>query len=287
MGIEIYYFSGTGNSLHVARELQRRIANADLIPIVRCLSKEKVKSNTEKIGFVFPLFCLTIPIPLYNLLNKMDLSSAKYIFVICTRGGSFSQAFIFMNKLLKKQNKQINCQIHINMPWNIPLGKDINPGTISNEKVKQLEIDMNNKLDMISKCICTNADYIKQDLEITYPLPTMVKMLTALTPVASNYNLHRYMYQDKIVFVNTQKCKECGICKEVCLSNKIEIINNRPVWKEEAKCFACFACINFCPQQAIQIISKYPIKSFTEMNGRYHHYAIIYKDIAEQKGNDT
>jgi len=62
---------------------------------------------------------------------------------------------------------------------------------------------------------------------------------------------------------------------------------NRPVWKEEVKCFACFACINFCPQKAIQIISKYPIKSFTKTNGRYHHYAINYKDIAEQKGKNT
>jgi flavodoxin len=25
MGIEVYYFSGTGNSLHVAKELQKRI----------------------------------------------------------------------------------------------------------------------------------------------------------------------------------------------------------------------------------------------------------------------
>jgi len=163
MRTEIYYFSGTGNSLRVARELQRRITDSDLIPIVRCLSKEKVKTSSDKIGFVFPCFCLTIPIPLYDLLNKIDLSSAKYIFAICTHGGSFSQAFNFMNKLLNKQDKIINCQININMPWNIPLGKDINPGNISNEKVKQLEIDMNNKLDLISKCICANADYIKQE----------------------------------------------------------------------------------------------------------------------------
>jgi flavodoxin len=33
MRIEIYYFSGTGNSLHVARELQKRLPDAALVPI--------------------------------------------------------------------------------------------------------------------------------------------------------------------------------------------------------------------------------------------------------------
>ena len=31
--VEIYYFSGTGNSLHLARELQKRIPETKLIPI--------------------------------------------------------------------------------------------------------------------------------------------------------------------------------------------------------------------------------------------------------------
>jgi flavodoxin len=37
---EIYYFSGTGNSLNVARELQKRIPKTDIIPIVSLLNKD-------------------------------------------------------------------------------------------------------------------------------------------------------------------------------------------------------------------------------------------------------
>jgi hypothetical protein len=33
MNAEIYYFSGTGNSLHVAKELQTRLPGARLAPI--------------------------------------------------------------------------------------------------------------------------------------------------------------------------------------------------------------------------------------------------------------
>jgi flavodoxin len=41
MGTEIYYFSGTGNSLYVARELQKRVPEAELIPIVSLLKNNQ------------------------------------------------------------------------------------------------------------------------------------------------------------------------------------------------------------------------------------------------------
>jgi flavodoxin len=40
MSTAIYYFSGTGNSLHVARELQQRLPESRLIPIVRLLAAD-------------------------------------------------------------------------------------------------------------------------------------------------------------------------------------------------------------------------------------------------------
>lgn len=44
MSTEIYYFSGTGNSLHVAKELQKRIQDTKLRPIVNHLKKNIIKS---------------------------------------------------------------------------------------------------------------------------------------------------------------------------------------------------------------------------------------------------
>ena len=37
MNTEIYYFSGTGNSLFVAKELQKRLTDSNLIPIIGLL----------------------------------------------------------------------------------------------------------------------------------------------------------------------------------------------------------------------------------------------------------
>lgn len=92
MGTEIYYFSGTGNSLHVARELHKRIPGSDLIPILSLLNNDTIKTNGDTIGFVFPVYFLTIPMPVSDFLHKLDLTSARYIFAIGTRGGSQSYA---------------------------------------------------------------------------------------------------------------------------------------------------------------------------------------------------
>jgi hypothetical protein len=38
--MEVYYYSGTGNSLHIARELQRRIPEVKLLPLLRFLDAD-------------------------------------------------------------------------------------------------------------------------------------------------------------------------------------------------------------------------------------------------------
>ena len=79
MGTEIYYFSGTGNSLHVARELQKRIPDTKLIPIVCLLNKDIIETKAKKVGFVFPIHLAMAPAPIIEFLKKLDLKSAEYI----------------------------------------------------------------------------------------------------------------------------------------------------------------------------------------------------------------
>jgi hypothetical protein len=42
--MELYYFSGTGNSLHVARELAARFPGASLVPIMSVLEDKGPKT---------------------------------------------------------------------------------------------------------------------------------------------------------------------------------------------------------------------------------------------------
>jgi ferredoxin len=279
----LYYVSGTGNSLHVARELQRRLSGSELVPIVRLLGQDTIRTEAETVGLVFPNFCTTIPISVHHFLRKVDLRSAQYLFAVCTRGGSPSEAFDYINALLKGQGKGLDAQLNVTMPWNLPLGKENLPGTSTAERVQQLESEMQSKLDPFARIVLAREAHVRPDTDATFELPQWSSTMTSLIPKSLNYELHRFMYQDLVHFYADSACNGCGICAKACLSHKVELVDERPVWNDEAKCYACFACINYCPQQAIQIQSRFPIRSYTHVTARYHHPMVSYRDIAQQR----
>jgi len=128
--MEIYYFSGTGNSLQVSRELTKRFPESTLIPIISVLKDEKIEPKAETIGIVFPIHALTFPWPVKELLQKIDLKSTSYVFAIATRV-CFVKVFSDMNKILKKQNRFLDAYFSFEMPENyIPIFK-----VYSNEKI--------------------------------------------------------------------------------------------------------------------------------------------------------
>lgn len=268
MGTEIYYFSGTGNSLHVARELQKRISETNLIPIVSLLNKDVIKTNAETVGFVFPIHFTAIPIPVKNFIKKLDSKSAKYLFAIATRLGTPHSAFTDIEKILTKKGKSLDSYFALNMASNDPKSDYEVP---TKKEIKKLEFAVHNRLDFIQQIIINKEKSREKDTNITFPVSSLlVKLVPFIRPFLEFTRLKSRYYADS-------KCTGCGTCEKVCLSKKIKMINKKPVWQKNVKCFYCYACINYCPKESVQI------KAFTEKNGRYSHPYATADDIAGQK----
>jgi len=282
MTTDIYYFSGTGNSLYIARELQKMIPKTNLIPIVKLLDKDIVNTSAEKVGFVFPLHLMTLPIPVKKFIKKLDLSSTKYIFAIATRIGTIYMADIHIKKILKKKRKALDSFFVINMGNNSPCGvmpkfmpgfkKNVNNwlNEITEDKIKKIESIVNERLLMIKDIIINNEKYHEKESYMYYSWRNIIASL--LKPAETNSN------KVLIDCYSDPECTGCGICKEVCPSGKIKMIDNKPEWQKDVSCFLCYACFNFCPVQSVLIKDKYTIKE-----GRYIHPGITAKDIAGQK----
>lgn len=82
---EIYYFSGTGNSFTVARDIAKKI-HGKLIPIASHIEKESITTQADIIGIVFPVYYNDIPTIIRKFAEKLDDISGKYIFAVCTYG---------------------------------------------------------------------------------------------------------------------------------------------------------------------------------------------------------
>jgi len=143
-------------------------------------------------------------------------------------------------------------------------------------------LHLQEKLDHFSNIILAKRDYQEEDLEVTMPVSSWIKMLNRLMPYLFHQS-HFYFYRKMIHFYSDGKCNGCGICAMVCPQGKINLVDRKPIWLKDIDCLGCFACINYCPQKAIQVKSQFPLRSYTEQTGRYHHPLISYQDIAQQK----
>ena len=279
--VEIYYFSGTGNSLHVAKELQKRIPETDLIPIVSLLNKDVIETNGETIGFVFPIYLTAIPVPVKDFIKKLDLKSTNYIFALATRGGSPHRAFIDLEKILKKKGRSLDAYFTLNMGNNA-----LNPNP-TEEEIAELESVVQGRLDSIQRTIMNKEKNREKDTPrkifsySTIPLPfasVFLRLIPLLTVLAEYAGLKHFFYSDS-------KCTGCGTCEKVCLSQKIEMTDKKPVWQENVRCYMCYACINYCPAQSVQLRSTWYMKADTTKMGRYSHPYATADDIAGEKAN--
>jgi len=284
LGTEIFYFSGTGNSLHIARELQSRIPETRLIPIVGLRGEEKITPTSPAVGFVFPQYASMAPRIVEQFIQKMELDTVQYLFAVATRGRTDCRAFSEIDKILKKQGRRLDSFYVLTMPsGSSPLLADPEE-QVTDELIDRLESRAQIKLDQIQRTVNNREVNRDEDMKSEIPppsflaplLPVIELLMPVLLPLGKRVERSFGFYTD-------EKCNGCGLCEEICLASRIELDSGRPVWSNDIKCFGCFACFNYCPAQSIQIESKWYLKSYTEQNGRYHHPSISAQAIAEQK----
>lgn len=283
MSTEIYYFSGTGNSLHVAKELQKRLPGAELVPILGREGKKSVRTRAETVGFVFPHYASSLPKVVRAFIEKLDLGSVHYLFAIATRGGTKTWAFVEIDGILEEKGRKLDSFFAITMPGgNDALVKGY-ADQITEERIRRLESEMLARLDAIQRIIENREVSREEDLGTVEP-PSLLKPFIPLIDAASPFlvRLGRRV-ESSFDFYYDQECTGCGVCERVCLASKVQMVDERPAWQKAVKCHGCFACLSFCPEESIQVKSKWYLKSYTEQNGRYHHPEISAKDIARQK----
>ncbi len=285
MNTQIYYFSGTGNSLFVARELQKRLPSAELVPIASLMDKTGVQTSGHRVGIVFPVHALTIPVVVKRFIKKTDFSSADYIFAVATRFGSVFRGFETINKLLRKKHKKLSSRLVLNMGNNE--GRHKGYIVPAKETIQKMEQDVLQKLDDFAGIVKEEKVSLPEDTGVIQPTGKnrataflVEKTVLAGMELADHIGGVQYFYTD-------ENCNGCGICEKVCLSGKIMLKDAQPVWQKKVFCTMCFACLNFCPKRAVQIDDIPGVPSFTRENGRYPHpYASIDDMIMQKKGRD-
>lgn len=262
MQTTIYYFTGTGNSLKIARDLTQKLEECELIPIAKGWQKEDLESTSEKIGFIFPLYYSGLPKIVYDFINKIDLSKSNYFFTVVTSAGDINELPLQqLEKILKTKAKTLSAGFFITMPNNYIIGFDIH----SEESQKRFFGRAINQVEKISEIVKDKKQNLNQEI--------FVKNLSRSERF--NQNFRNEVNESDKSFYADDSCSSCGICEQVCPVNNIILVDGIPEWQHN--CQQCLACINFCPEKSIQFGTE------TLKTGRYHHPEITLQEIINQK----
>jgi ferredoxin/flavodoxin len=245
----LYYFTGTGNSLSLAKQISDK-TSARLLPIAEFRNISNVKVEDEVIGIVFPVYYGDMPVIVKEFVRKLEGISGKYIFAVCTYGGSKGNAIKNLRTLVKAQGGELRLVYAIHMPQNAFYKSSEKKDTLF-YKASQMLKDINTYIENRSSGYFSSNRMLDM---LSFPMnsifePLSRKGLQKITNCTTCNDINKLIRIAGSTFYANEKCSGCGVCARVCPVGNITMAENRPVWLEY--CENCIACYNWCPQIAI------------------------------------
>jgi len=246
--IKLYYFSGTGNSLKVCKDLKLELEKKTEVEVEiqsmtkLILSKSRIIINKEITGLVFPVYCSDVPRIVREFVNKMAINIKNpYFFSVVTRGGSkendFGNCFFTINKLLKAKQADLGAGYSLRMPESSIIIE--NPI----EKHKQFLQASEARVKEIAKVILVKKrENFKAKNRFNYIKAVLGNCAWTIMKVWFRVNKKEVM---------ADKCNNCGVCEKVCPMQNISRSQGKVHFGK--KCEQCFACFHWCPQKAVKI----------------------------------
>ncbi len=249
----IFYFSGTGNSLKVAKDIAAAIEDCELISMGK---SHKLSGTYERIGFVYPVYGGGMPSAVERFVKELDLSANNnsYIFAVCTSGSGSADGLTNISKIISGKVGKLS------------YGESVR--CFSNYVgLYAMGSDADNK----AKAQTQATRQVIKDIQILAVKTPFKNSLLALIHGSVIKSLAK---KDK-GFNVSEACNGCATCSKVCPVENIKMQDGKPMFLHH--CEQCMACIQWCPKQAINYKNK------TQDRGRYHHPNITLEEMINKK----
>lgn len=247
--MKILYFTGTGNCLYIAKKI-----GGELYSIPKLMKENILSFEDDKIGIIFPCYCLCTPKIVERFLEKVTLKS-KYIFAIMTYGNFSGAGINHFVKVAAKYGIKISYSNELLMIDNYLPMFDMKQ-QLEKEKNKNIE---GNLEKIIGDITVSKINLLKNNAGL--------KFATFLG--YSLYNLLLGKRQKN--FIIDDSCTQCKICEQVCPVDNIKV-EAQPNYSEN--CEFCLACINLCPTNSIKLKKE-------KSNARFKNQNVSINEIIE------
>ncbi len=242
MHVALRYFSGTGNSYKILSTCNKVFLEHGCESTLRSITEApRTIEKADLIGFCFPVYAFGIPRICRNYLRSLpQFPTSVDTFVLITAGDADEAGFSVQESsgILQKKGLTVVFSEVVQMPanWTVsmhPPAPDEAQELIQSGVAGAREI----ALDLLHG--------VQRRHTFTYP-PRY-----SLLGFYKDYYLFkwlgvRYLWQE---FRTDETCTSCGLCKEICPTQSIRMVDGAPTWSKT--CEQCMRCVNYCPQKAI------------------------------------
>jgi len=240
----IYFFTGTGNSLKVAKEIAASLPECELVAIQKDMDKA-IPSGYQRIGFVFPVYFWGPPAMAVNFIKNANFppQSDTYFFAVATYGGSLGPSLPYTRDILLEKGVNLNFGAGIKMFANAVFKYNMS------KRVEKITDISNKKIEVLVPYITVmEKNRIGSTNKLT--LRTYLKYMSKIHDFDRGFNV-------------SSNCVSCSICRDICPAKNIEMVDGQPAFNHQCEC--CLACLHHCPKRAINYLTK------TQNRRRYTH----------------
>ena len=284
MSAEIYYFTGTGNSLVVASDIAEKIGG-ELISISSQINKDKIITDAGIIGIVFPVYYVglkNIPLIVQQFVMRLDKINKKYIFAVCTYGGGAGSTLKMLDEMIKTRGGHLSSGFGVQMPQNAFRKPFENKEKLYKNWKKKKLIFIHEKVNSktegwFDKDSSFNGMVVKileKMMKLDFLKPIFINPMknTAGFTKDSNFKVEEIIPLMDKSYHTDENCIGCSTCSKICPVQNIKMIEDKPVWLH--MCENCLACIKWCPQKAIH--------GYGELPQGYHHPEVKISDMLQR-----
>lgn len=238
--VMILCFSGTGNSLYVAKQISKK-TDENVISINEYIKSGKPYQAKENECFIFvtPTYAWRIPHIVEEFIESIKQKGNHSAYFVMTCGGEIGNAEKYIKALCDKTKIEfLGCE-GIVMPENYIAMFD------APEKKEAIEI-----IKKAQPVIEITAHRISKGERLPENHSSFIDRI--YSSMVNDLFYPMFVHAKK--FYADDRCVGCGKCAMLCPLNNIELKDGKPVWQDN--CTHCMACICHCPVCAIEYAGK-------------------------------
>lgn len=252
----ILYFSGTGNSLSVARQLAEATGDTAVhISDLTASFHACHKIRDRVIGFVFPVYFGDLPQPVREFAEYICFAPSTYFYAVATCGSSPGNALHNLMDLLARKRCHLAYARSLSMianstaTWKKGVTYDYTRLEAAKGELTDIAADINQRAE--------NVRAAKHSL---------------MGSVVGSRLVRRFGSRRLAISVDMEACTGCGLCVRLCPQANISLKNGKA--RVGDKCISCLACVHWCPSGGM-LVHGHPIAR----EDQYHHPDVKVEDL--------